>query len=60
MQRKLHEQMYPLPLSNDLKIIPFQKVDVERVTWAGRAGTFMCVCQNIISRMLVNTWHPYF
>ena len=60
MQRKLHVQMYPLPLSNDLKIIPFQKVDAERVTWAGRAGTFMCVCQNIICRMLVNTWHPYF
>ena len=60
MQRKLHVQIFPLPLSNDLKIIPFQKVDVERVTWAGRAGTFMCVRQNIISRLLVNTWHPYF
>ena len=48
MQRKLHVQMYPLPLSNDLKIIPFQKVDAEPVTWAGRAGTFMCVCVKIL------------
>ena len=48
MQRKLHVQMYPLPLSNDLKIIPFQKVDAERVTSAGRAGTFMCVCVKIL------------
>ena len=49
MQRKLHVQMYPLSLSNDLKIIPFQKVDdAERVTWAGLAGTFMCVCVKIL------------
>ena len=46
-KEKLHVQMYPLPLSNDLKIIPFQKVDAEHVTWAGRLG-HLCVCVKIL------------